>query len=222
MHADACASRRHHGRDLFEREHRHALKERRDLGMLVDLAFAHVQKLRAAGDEQRQHPTLFMLGVFAVQVLPVVLNETQPGHFVQQLLQGLAFHLRQLHQLLDGLGLADTHFQCHVRHLIGHQRIKAPVLGVVRRGLEADAVCDHAAELEDVFARSVRAGNFEIQFTLVEREIRGLAAVDIAHVPALLFRGVPRACRRAAKISRGDHHLSYPSSILQENVGFFH
>ena len=98
----------------------------------------------------------------------------------------------------------------------------AVALRLESSSLVPDAVRDHTAELEDVFARSVRAGYFEIQFTLVEREIRGLAAVDIAHVPALPFRGVPRACRRAAKISRGDHHLSYPSSILQENVGFFH
>ena len=222
MHADACASRRHHGRDLFEREHRHALKERRDLGMLVDLAFAHVQKFRAAGDEQRQHPALFMLGVLAVQVLPVVLDDACPRHLREELFERLALHFGELHQLLGRLGLAHAHFERDVDHLVGHHAGKAPVLGVVRRSLEADAVRDHTAELEDVFARGVRAGNFETQFTLVEREIRGLAAVDIAHIPALPFRGVPCACRRAAKISRGDHHLSYPSSILQENVGFFH
>ena len=170
--------------------------------MLVDLAFAHVQKFRAAGDEQRQHPTLFMLGVFAVQVLPVVLDDARPCHLREELFERLALHFGELHQLLGRLGLAHAHFERDVDHLVGHHAGKAPVLGVVRRGLEADAVRDHTAELEHVFARGVRAGNFEIQFTLVEREIRGLAAVDIAHVPALLFRGVPRACRRAANIAR--------------------
>jgi len=31
-----------------------------------------------------------------------------------------------------------------------------------------------------------------------------------------------RVLAAAQQILRGDHHLSYPSPILQKNVGFFH
>ena len=182
VHTDARASGGHHRRDLLQGQHGHALKERRHLRVRVDLAPPHIQKLGAAGHEQGQDVPLLVVRVFAVQVLPVVLNETQPGHFVQQLLQGLAFHLRQLHQLLDGLGLADTHFQCHVRHLIGHQRIQPPVFGVVSGGLQANAVGDHAAQLQDLLpGRPVGTGDLERELFLVQGEAGRLAAVDVAH-----------------------------------------
>ena len=182
VHTDARASGGHHRRDLLQGQHGHALKERRHLRVRVDLAPPHIQKLGAAGHEQGQDVPLLVVRVFAVQVLPVVLNETQPGHFVQQLLQGLAFHLRQLHQLLDGLGLADAHFQCHVRHLIGHQRIQSPVFGVVSGGLQANAVGDHAAQLQDLLpGRPVGTGDLERELFLVQGEAGRLAAIDVAH-----------------------------------------
>ena len=183
MHTDARAARRDHGGDLLQREHGHALEERRDLRMLVDLALTHIEEFRAARNEQRQHPALFVVWVLAVQIFPVVFNDAEPCHFGEELFQRLALHFRQLHQLLGGLWLANAHLERHIRHFVGHHTGKAPVFGVVRRGLEADAVGDHAAEPEDVLARLVRTRDLEIQLALVEREVRGLAAVDVAHGP---------------------------------------
>ena len=162
VHADAGASGRHHGGDLLQRQHGHALKERRHLRVLIDLASAHVQELGAAGHEQRQDIALLVGGVLAVQIFPVVLDDAQPGHIIQQLLQRLALHLRQLHQLLNGLGLADAHFQRHVHHLVGHHAVQTPVLRVVHGGLQADAVGDHAAQLQQVLpGRPVGTGDME-------------------------------------------------------------
>jgi len=38
----------------------------------------------------------------------------------------------------------------------------------------------------------------------------------------LSFFAAYRVPAAAQQNMRGDHHLSYPSLILQENVGFFH
>ena len=182
VHADARASGRHHGGDLLQRQHGHALKERGHLRVLVDLAFPHVQELGAAGDEQGQDVALLVVGVLAVQILPVVLDQAQPRHVVQQLLQRLTLHFRQRHQLLNGLGLADAHLQRHVHHLVGDDAVQSPVLRVIHGGLQSDPVGDHAAQLQQLLpGRPVGTGDLERELLLVQREICGLAAVDISH-----------------------------------------
>lgn len=82
-----------------------------------------------------------------------------------------------------------------VHHLAGHHAVQPTVLRVVRRGLEADAVGDHAAELEKALSRLVGARDAEGSLALVRRKIGWLAAVDIiAHTRALLC-AVLRSCR---------------------------
>ncbi len=182
VHTDARASGGHHRRDLLQGQHGHALKERRHLRVLVDLAPPHIQKLGAAGNEQGQDVPLLMVRVLAVQIFPVVLDDAQPGHLVQQLLQGGLLHLRQLHQLRDGLGLADAHFQGHVHHLVGHHAVQTPVFRVVHRGLQPDPVGDHGAQLQQVLpGRPVGTGDLERELFLVQGEAGRLAAVDVAH-----------------------------------------
>lgn len=101
---------------------------------------------------------LFVVGVLAVQVFPVVFHYPGPGHFGQQLFQRLPFHFGQLHQLLGGLGLAHAHLQGDLHHLIGHHAGQAPVFGVIGRGLQPYAVGNHAAQLEEVLARVLITG----------------------------------------------------------------
>ena len=162
VHTDARPSGRHHGGDLLQGQHGHPLEEGRHLGMLVDLASAHVQELGAAGDEQGQHPALFVAGVLAVQILPVIFQQAQPGHLVQQLFQGFPLHFGQLHHLGDGLGLADAHLQGHVHHLVGQYAVQTPVLRVVHGGFQADTVGDHGAQLQQVLpGRPVGTGDLE-------------------------------------------------------------
>ena len=74
-----------------------------------------------------------MVGIFAVQVLPVVFHQANIGHLLQQLLQLLFLHASQLDHLLQGFGLAYAHFQGDIRHLIGDQTGKAPILRVLPR-----------------------------------------------------------------------------------------
>ena len=162
VHTDTRPSGRHHGGDLLQGQHGHPLEEGRHLWVLVDLASAHVQELGAAGHEQGQHPALFVVGVLAVQILPVIFQKAQPGHFIQQLFQGLSLHFGQIHHLADGLGLADAHFQRHIHHLIGQNAVQTPVFRVVHGGFQADAVGDHGAQLQQVLpGRPVGTGDLE-------------------------------------------------------------
>ncbi len=73
---------------------------------------------------------------------------------LQQRLQLLLALSRQIHDLFQGAGLAQAHFQGHLGFLIGQQQGKAPVFRVVlgqlfQPQLVGDAVGDHVAQLED-------------------------------------------------------------------------
>ena len=182
VHADARAARRNHGGDLLEREERHPLEEGRDLRVLVHLAAAHVEKLRAARHKLRQDIALFVVRILAVEVFPIVLDQARPRHVVEELLQRLALHLRQLHQLLDRLRLAHAHLERDIRHLVGHHRRKAPVLGVVALHaleLHRHAVGDGLDELCDLFTGLIRHGDREIQLFLLQREGCRAVAIDV-------------------------------------------
>ena len=190
MHADAGASGRHHGGDLFQGQEGHPLEEGRHLGMLVHLAAAHIEELRAAGDELGQHIALFVVGVLSVQVFPVILDQAHPGHLVQQLLQRFPLQLGQLHQLPDGLGLADPHLQGHVRHFVADQVRQAPVFRVVALDaleLGGHPVGDHGHQLGDLGPGLVHHGDGKGQLLLLQGERGGPVAVDVlSHVKSPL------------------------------------
>ena len=191
VHADAGPSGRHHGGDLLQGQEGHPLKEGRHLGMLVHLAAPHVEKLRAAGDELGQDIPLFVVGVLPVQILPVVFDQAHPGHVVQQLLQRLPLQLGQLHQLPDGLGLADAHLQGHVRHFVADQVRQAPVFRVVALDaleLGGHPVGDHGAQLGDLGPGLVHHGDGKGQLLLLQGERGGPVAVDVlSHVKSPSF-----------------------------------
>ena len=168
VHTDAGASGRHHGSDLFERQERHALKERRDLRMLVDLRLAHIKELRAARNELRQRPALFMVRVLSVEIFPVVLNKTDVRHLGEQLFQLILALAGNGGDLRGGFRLADLHLQRNVRHFVRNNTGESPVFRVVARNL-ADAVSNHRAELENFFSRLIRAGDREGILALVCR-----------------------------------------------------
>ena len=190
VHADAGASGRHHGGDLFQGQEGHPLEEGRHLGMLVHLAAAHIEKLRAAGDELGQNIALFVVGVLPVQILPVILDQAHPGHVVQQLLQGLPLQLGQLHQLPDGLGLADAHLQGHVRHFVADQVRQAPVFRIVALDaleLGGHPVGDHGHQLGDLGPGLLHHGDGKGQLLLLQGERGGPVAVDVlSHVKSPL------------------------------------
>ncbi len=80
MHADAGASGRHHGRDLFQRQAGHPLEHRRHFRVRRDRVQIHIHIFCAAGYEHGQHVLLVMIFVF-----PVVFDHTAQSQLFQQL-----------------------------------------------------------------------------------------------------------------------------------------
>ena len=74
VHADAGAAGGRHLGHAREGQEGHALKEVRDDGLLVAHVGVDDHELGAAGDEHVQHPALLVVGVLAVEILPVVLD----------------------------------------------------------------------------------------------------------------------------------------------------
>ena len=66
VHTDTRAARRHHGGDVFQRQKGHPLEEGRDLGVVGDLLFVHIEKFRTAGHEHRQDVLFLPAGIFPV------------------------------------------------------------------------------------------------------------------------------------------------------------
>ena len=168
VHADAGASGRHHRRDLFERQERHALKERRDLRVLVDLRLTHVDELRAARNELRQRPALLVVRVFPVQIFPVVLDKADVRHLGEQLFELFLAFAGERGDLRCRFRLAHLHLERDIRHFVRNNARESPILGIVARDL-ADAVGDHRAELEDLLSRLVRAGDRKGIFAFIHR-----------------------------------------------------
>jgi len=168
VHADSGSSGRHHLGDSGQRQKCHALEKVSGLGEHVGMLGLDHHDLCAAGNEHVQYPALLMVGVFAVQVFPVVLHQAAFAdglHDLQQAVpvKGGVF----LGQLLNGLGNALFHGDGHVQNIVRHllvvlyggelQRgVDAPVL----RGIRGELVlADHhgrpvgnfLAELENLF-----------------------------------------------------------------------
>ena len=179
VHPDARPAGGHHGGDFLQGQESHALKEGGHLGVLVDLGAAHIEKLRASGDEHRQDIPLLMVGVLAVQVLPVVLDEADEAHLVQHLLQPVRLHAGELLNLLEGLGLAHLHLHGYVGHLIGDKPRQPPVLRVLpgdAMELGGHPVGNHPAQLDDLLPGLVRLGYVKRQLALIQGEF-GLAHI---------------------------------------------
>ena len=152
VHAYAVASGRYHGGDLRQRQECHALEEFCDLGVLLDLLEIHIHKLGSAGNENGQN-----ILTAAVGSIVVVLQNALGGQIVHDLLNvgnGLAHFLCDL---LGSCGFAEIHCQCNVGLVVGHDALKAVILGIglgelFKSELVGYAVGHFFAERNDFFS----------------------------------------------------------------------
>jgi len=152
VHAYAVASGRYHRSDLGQRQKRHTLEEFCYLGVLLDLLEIHIHKLGSAGNEDGQN-----ILTAAVGSIVVVLQNALGGQIVHDLLNvgnGLAHFLCNL---LGSCGLAEIHCQCNVGLIVGHDALKAVILGIglcelLKSELVGYAVGHFFAERNDFFS----------------------------------------------------------------------
>ncbi len=179
MHADACASGRHHLGDTCQGQICHALKEVGSLGIHIRLLRVYHHDLSTARDEHIQYPALLVVRVFAVEIFPVELNKTALADGLHGLLKVFSVKLRVLcGQLFDGQRHALFHGQADVEYIIGHLLVIL-VCGVLQCGIDAKVfrgfgcdlvlaekdsgtVGDHFAELGNllVFCHSLQPPDF--------------------------------------------------------------
>ena len=137
MHADACASGRHHFGDAGQWQISHALEEVSRLGVHVGLLGVYHHNLGAAGDEHVQHPALFMVGVLTVEVFPVELDKAALADSLHSFLKICSVELRVLlRQLLDGQRHTLLHRKADVKNVVGHLLVVL-ISGVLQRGVDA-------------------------------------------------------------------------------------
>ena len=156
VHADARASGRHHGRRLREGPLRGLLEELRDGRVLLDLARAHVEELGGAGHEHGQNPLLGAGGI-----LPVVLEQADIAHLVEELLERLGVHPGGLDRVGQGVGATHLHLEEDVGHLIGRDLGKRPVLEGLELLFAQQTVGAVLAQRHDLLARVLGDGRDE-------------------------------------------------------------
>ena len=219
VHADAGTSGRDHLRGHGERQVGHALEERSQLGVVVQLLLVHDRELRGAGDEHGQDVALLALGVLPVEVLPVVLDAALDGHGVEKFLGLLLRHARACGNLLQGLGDAALHVARERGLLLRHDGREAPVVGVVVVGLVEHAVrhlggLAQNARLRGLGrrrARCVHGGRHVVLRAVVLHE--GLACVDDAQVATLrIHAGDPVLVKLRLAVADGDVLVRHAAS----------
>ena len=136
VHADAAAAGRHHLRDARQGQIGHALKKVRYLRRDRRDLRTHDHNLGAAGNEHIQHPALFVVGILAVQILKVPLDQAGLAQGLQRDLQTGIVITAELFQLLKGLGLALAHQQGNVQAVVRHGLAVAP-LGILQSAVDA-------------------------------------------------------------------------------------
>ena len=166
MHADAGAARRHQFRNARERQISHALEKVGRFREHVRLLRLDHHDLSAAGHEHIKNPAFFVVGVFAVQVFPVILHKSALADGLQSLFQIRSVKLRVLlRNLLKGHRDTALHGQSNVQDIIRHLliildcgklqgRVDAKILWGFRRNrfcpeLGGHVVCNLTAELCD-------------------------------------------------------------------------
>ena len=182
VHADTGASGRHHFGDAGQRQIGHALKEIGRLREHIRLLGIDHHDLGAAGDEHVQHPALFMVRIFAVEVLPMELDQAALTDGLHRLFEIGSVKLRiLLCELLDRERHALFHGQRDiediVRHflIVLHRReleggVDAEILRRVRRDFflsqqHRRAIRDHFSELCNflVFCHVIASFFFRLQ-----------------------------------------------------------
>ncbi len=157
VHAESAASGRDHGGDLRRARERDALEVGAHLGVLLEGGLVHGVELAHARQLDGQDEALLMVGVRAVEVLPVVLDVADLRHVVDERLDALARPAGLLDDLVHGEGVAHAHAVGDVGGLLGEDREEAPILGVCRGDLGdahllGDAVDHELGELHGLGA----------------------------------------------------------------------
>ena len=105
--------------------------------MGVDLILFHIKELGAAGYEHGQH---ILLG--AAGVLPVILQQANAAHLLQQRLQIFLALAGGFYHLVQGHRLAYLHLQRDLCHLVRDHTGQAVILRILYRHLVTDPVRD--------------------------------------------------------------------------------
>ena len=98
--------------------------------MFLHLALVHNGELSGAGDKQGKHVAALMLGVLAVKVLPVVLEDALDAEAVNQLVHTGGVHARTLRHLGKRLGHTHLHVLDELGLFLAHDGREAPVLRI--------------------------------------------------------------------------------------------
>ena len=129
MHADAGAAGGHLLRQARQGQVGHALKEVRRFREHIGMDGVDHHDLRAAGDEHIQYPALLVVGVLAVQVLPMEFHQAAFADGLQGLFQIFRIKLGVLLcQLCKCEGDALFHGQADIQNVLCH------LLAIVDRG----------------------------------------------------------------------------------------
>ena len=174
VHADAVAAGAHHGRDILQRQECHPLKERRHRRVPVHAVRARVEKLRTAGDEERDPVPLLALirtgrAVVVVMIAVVVFDDAVHRSEIQQFAHAFRGKLGLVHlaQLLIGIPFAQLHPEEHVHLVLGQDLPEAPVFGIGgldARDLGLHVIGDLACELRVFFLEILLAVVFGYRY----------------------------------------------------------
>ena len=149
MHADACAAGRYKVGLACEGQEGHLVEHLAELGVLLKLPVNHVGHLGDAGDEELDIVALLMLGILAC-----ILDSTGDGSLLEQLLNMLGVFAAELCNLLQILGLTDTHLEHDLCLLIAFKgAVQNDVFRVglcesLNTELVGDSVGNHFSEIK--------------------------------------------------------------------------
>ena len=135
MHANAGASGRDHLGGHGKWQVGHAFKEGANLGVLLHLSLVHDRELGRSRHKHGEQVALLVVGVLAVKVFPVVLNDAFDTKAIKQLLRALFRDLSTCDHLCQRLGYAHLHMLGELCLLLGHDGGQTPVFGHVGREL---------------------------------------------------------------------------------------
>ena len=213
VHADSRASGRHHRRGLCKSALGGLLEKLRHRRMLVDLGLAHVEELGRAGHKHGQHPLLRAGGV-----LPVVLEQTDVAHLIEQLLERLGLHTGDLDRVGKRVGSAHLHLEQNVGHLVGRYLGERPILKRLELFAAKQAVGAVLAQRHDFGTRVLgdRRDELGADIRLGERDARAVddhvcsfpgvrRCLNLGTVPKLRFAR-PASRRQRARAASPPRH----------------
>ena len=110
--------------------------------LLFYLLLVHDRELGGPRHEHGQDVTLAMVGVLAIEVFPVILEDALVRQVVENALQAILVPIRGLEKVLEEHGHAALHVRGELSLLLGHDACQAPVVRIVLPELNEEAVGD--------------------------------------------------------------------------------